>query len=252
MTNYAYVGRNAAWGLDYYDLSGQGHEIKAKRDAGVIDVTGFGDLFERTLAGIQKSSIEVKGHWAPGYRLDAVISQRFGQDSDVLGFYGPQGFSVGDAIVLQPSVITKYERDGKIKGAIDFDMVMHARGAVDDGYVLVSPEVFTTATGASTGAGILDNTATGGATAAGGAGQIHVFSATGTTPSITGKIQHSVDGVTYADLITFDALTAAGAQRVELPKQTTVNPFVKASYTISGTTPKFLVMFAFARGVVRI
>ncbi len=252
MTNYAYVGRNASWGLDGYDFSGQGHELKAKRDSAVIDVTPFGSRFENTLSGIQKASIEVKGFWAPGYKFDQVINQRFGQDPDVNAFYGQNGLSVGDTLVMQPSVITKFDTDMKTKGAVEFDLAMHARGYVDDGYVLVSPEVFTTTTGTSTGAGILDNSLTGGATTAGASAQIHVFAATGTTPSITGKIQHSVDGTTYTDVpgLTFNALTAVGSQRLVTPVQQTIQPFVKATYTISGTTPQFLVLIGFARGVV--
>lgn len=246
-TTQAFVGRNVAWGMDQYDLSGQGNELKAKRDSAVIDATGFGMRFSNDLSGIQKASMEVKGHYAPGQVIDQVINQKFGQDSDVLGWYAPLGTAVGKPLVMQPSVITKYDVDAKLKGGVEIDLTMDARGRVDDGWVYVSPQVFTTVTGMSA---VVDNTTLGGATAAGGAGYLYVWAATGTTPSMTAKIQHSPDGTTWTDLITFNALLTAGAQQVVLPSQTSVFAQTRASWTISGTTPSFVMMIGFARGIV--
>jgi len=251
----AFVGRNVNFGIDQFDLTGQGNELKAKRDSAVIDATGFGSRFENTLSGVQKASIEAKGHYAPGQTLDGVINQRFGQDSDVLAWYAPMGYSLltpqgtPSPLVMQPSVITKYDLDAKLKGGVEIDMTMMARGYVDDGYVYQTPNVFTTVTGNTPTA--IDNTLLGGATAAGGNAQLHVIGTpTGTTPAVTAKIQHSTDGSTWADLITFTAATTATSQRIVLPKQTVVNAFTRGLWTVTGTTPSFTMLLGFARGVV--
>lgn len=68
---------------------------------------------------------------------------------------------------------------------------------------------------------------------------LNVTAASGTTPSLTVKFQDSPDGVTFYDIASgaFTAVTAAGTSRIVLPAG--VGPFVRAVYTISGTTPSF-------------
>lgn len=250
-TPKAFVGRNVAIVCDQYDVSGNGNELKAKRDAAVIDATGFGDHFEYGLAGIQKSSIELKGHYAPGYnKIDGIINQRFGQDSDVLVGYAPLGWGASTALnpfVMQPSVITKYDIDAKLKGAVELDATWTARGAVDDGFLLQSPNTLITATGTGT---ILDDTANTGPTTGGAAAQLHVLAVSGTTPSLTMKIQSSPDGTTWTDLFTFTAATKATSQRMTLAIGNTVDQQIRANWTVSGTTPKFNVVLGFSRTVV--
>lgn len=248
----AYVGRNVSIAVEQYDVSGHGNELKAKRDAAVIDATGFGDRFEYGLAGIQKSSIELKGHYTPGYAgFDGIVNQRFGQDSDVNVCYGALGWGVLNPVVMQPSVITKYDIDAKLKGAVEIDSVFTARGAVDDGYQLLAPNSYLT--GASGVSNVLDDTLTTGATAGGCAAHIHLMSLTGTTPSLAVKLQSSADGTTWADMpgMTFTALTAIGSQRLTLPNGTAIPAFIKASWTLSGTgSPIASAMVGFSRGVV--
>jgi hypothetical protein len=246
----AYVGRNASFALDGYELTVQLNEVKHKADAATIDATGFGQRVSNDLAGIQKASLEGKGFYAPGTVFDDVVKQRFGQDSDVIAAYGQLGWGVGNPIVMQPSVLTKYDIDIKAKGDVAVDMTMMARGYIDRGFVMVSPNVYTTTTGVSP---VIDNTLTTGATAAGGSAQIHVFdtSLSGATPSITAVVQHSPDGTTWTPLITFTAATLQNTvQRIVLPKQTVVQPQVRVSYTVTGTTPSFLVLVGWARGIV--
>lgn len=251
MTNQnqkAYVGRNVAICVDQYDVSGHGNEIKAKRDAAVIDATGFGDRFEYGLAGIQQASIELKGHYTPGYTgMDGILNQRFGQDSDVLVAYAALGWNPLNPLVMQPSVITKYDVDAKLKGAVEIDSTYTARGAVDDGYLLVSPTTFLTVSGSSS---VLDDTLTTGATLGGCAAQLHVLSASGTTPSLTMTISSSPDGTTWTPLLAFTAMTKPGSQRLVLPVGNNIDQQIKATWTISGTTPKFSAVVGFSRTVV--
>lgn len=242
-------GRTTAFVMDGFDLSNNYNEYKFKRDANLIDATGFGQRFSYGLAGVQKCTLEMKGFYTPGLgNIDFLSHQRFGQDSDVLVGLAPYGYTVLNPAVIMPTVITKYDMDAKNKDAVMLDMEFAARGAVDDGFILSDPRTLITATGASS---VLDYTATTGATtAAGCSAQLHVLSVSGTTPSITGKIQHSATvGGTYADLITFNAQTAVGSQRQVIDAGTTIQPCIKFSYTVSGTTPILGVFVAFARGV---
>lgn len=246
----AYVGRNVAIVVDGYDVSGHGNELKAKRDAAVIDATGFGDRFEYGLAGIQKSSIELKGHYTPGYTgMDGIINQRFGQDPDILVAYGALGWGALNPLVMQPSVITKYDIDAKLKGAVEIDSVYTARGAVDDGYQLFDPNH--PVSGATTTSSLIDDTLTVGETDAGCVAHVHVLGLAGTTPSLTVTIQGAdTPAGTFADLLTFDPFTAIGSQRLFLPKGTTIPNCIQAEAAVTGTGAKFNALVGFSRSVV--
>ena len=71
-------------------------------------------------------------------------------------------------------------------------------------------------------------------------GTIVVSSVTGTTPSFTALIQHSADGVNdWVTVVTFTAATAATRETKVLTTTSVPRllPYVRASYTVSGTTP---------------
>ena len=109
---------------------------------------------------------------------------------------------------------------------------------VDHGRV-VHAHTAETATGNSTS---VDN---GASSTNGGVASLHVTAVTGTTPSLTVKVQHSSDNSTFVDLITFTAANAAGSQRRTVSG--TVNRYVRETHTLSGTSPNFTYAAAFAR-----
>lgn len=74
---------------------------------------------------------------------------------------------------------------------------------------------------------------------------LHCTAASGTSPTLAVKVQHSADNSTWADLITFTTLTAAGAERKVVSG--TVNRYVRAIWTIGGTSPSFTFAVTFAR-----
>jgi len=59
--------------------------------------------------------------------------------------------------------------------------------------------------------------------------------------TVTVKVQHSSDNLTYADLITFSNVTAAGAQRATVTG--TVNRYTRVTYTATSGTATFVVGF---------
>jgi hypothetical protein len=67
---------------------------------------------------------------------------------------------------------------------------------------------------------------------------IQTSAVTGTTPSLTPKLQVSQDGTNWFDAVTGTALTAAGTQRIACQSLAAYGRLV---YTVSGTTPSFTV-----------
>jgi hypothetical protein len=67
---------------------------------------------------------------------------------------------------------------------------------------------------------------------------LNVTAVSGTTPSLTIKVQDSADGTTWYDVpsAAFTAVTATGQQRLVV---NSIGNFVRAVSTVSGTTPSF-------------
>lgn len=65
--------------------------------------------------------------------------------------------------------------------------------------------------------------------------KLDVTAASGTTPSLTVTIQDSPDGTTWTTRDTFAVKVATGAEARPLPAG--LSPFVRASWTITGTSP---------------
>lgn len=60
---------------------------------------------------------------------------------------------------------------------------------------------------------------------------------TGTTPGAIFSLDVSVDGVVWVSVATTASITAAGV--VRLVASNIIEPFVRISWTVSGTTPSF-------------
>jgi hypothetical protein len=97
-----------------------------------------------------------------------------------------------------------------------------------DTFTLVAPGTVTTANGQTGGRNV---------------GYIHtlrlnrvVTAASGTTPSLTVIIEHSADNATWSTHTTFTAATAVNTERKVLSG---LDRYVRARWTVSGTTPSF-------------
>ncbi len=133
---------------------------------------------------------------------------------------------------------TSYKVSSPADNLIMSNAEMQSSSGIGFGFILQALAALT-ATGNGTG---LDNAA---ATTRGGAGHLHVIAASGTSPTCDVKIQHSTDGSTWVDLITFTQATDITYQRVEVTG--TVNRHLRAIRTIGGTGPSFTLAVAFAR-----
>jgi hypothetical protein len=65
---------------------------------------------------------------------------------------------------------------------------------------------------------------------------LDVTAASGTTPSLTAKLQTSFDGTTWRDVVSFTAATGVTSERKSFPG---IDRYVRAAWTVSGTTPSF-------------
>jgi hypothetical protein len=246
----AYPGFRTQWGIEQYLFGAQGNDLSHSRKSDKIDGSGFGTRVKNDLPGMQEAAITVKGLAAMEKgAINSLINQWLGRKTPVNTWYALQGLTVGSPITMQPSSVTDGSVSAKLKDANDFNLELSARGAYDDGIIMLSPGTLLTA---ASGTGAVDiNTLYGGATTGCTvAAQLHVWALDGgTTPSVAVKIQHSPDGTTWTDLITFTTKSAPGSQRITLPSTTTVNTQVQAVWTLTGSPTGVQVLCGFSRGV---
>lgn len=171
---------------------------------------------------------------------DYALNSRVGLDGLTL-VYLPQGDGFGNVARMKSGSLTKYEVKTGTDAAGEASFAFVSDVATEPGVVehVLQAE---TVSGQSSS---IDNGAVPGATQNGGVGYLEVTTITGTTPSLTAKIQHSADNVSWADLITFTAATAIGGQRVAVAG--TVNRYTRALWTIAGTTPSVTFSLVFGR-----
>jgi len=159
--------------------------------------------------------------------------------------YGTQATAVTitSSSVANPTVITTATPHGLVTG--DSVVIAGHSGSSPS----INAEYTVTVTGASTFT-IPVNVTTGGtggtmtktSTNFGASAYLHVFSFTGT--SITVKVQDSADNSTFADLLTFTAATAAGAERIQSSSATgIVRRYVRAISTGTFNPCTFSVAF---------
>jgi len=245
----AYPGYQAQWGLEQYLFGAQGNDIEHSRKADKIDGSGFGTRVRNSLPGMQEGSLKVKGLAVMDKgALNWQLNQWFGRKSPVNAWFALEGLEALQPITMQPSSIIDASITAKLKDAVDFSLELDARGAYDDGVILLSPQNLLTG---SSGTGSTDlNAAFGGATTTGGVGQLHVWTIDGgTSPSVTVTVEHSPDNSTWTPLISFNAMTGVGSQRITLPSTTTINEYVQATWTLSGSPTDVQVLLGFARGI---
>lgn len=168
------------------------------------------------------------------YALDVMLNTALGVMDRPYTFI-PQGLAAGNVAFVAAAGLTTRpitaEIGSVITSSLEFTLEDIGRGwLLHDGY---STAVTATGEGAA-----LDQ----GAAKVGYVASLHLTELTGTTPSLTVKIEHSADNISYADLVTFSALSAAGSE-VKIDLGAAVNKWLKVTWALTGTTPsaKFIV-----------
>jgi hypothetical protein len=229
-------GKDTKVYIDSNDLSSYLSSADPSRTVDVGETTTFGSSNKTYVAGEKDATVSFSGFFDA--TADAIIQGLVGTN-DKVALIGLDGVDATDNCMFGKGVTTNYGISSPVGDVVAVTFDLQASGFFS-GSVLENATV--TATGNGTAR---DNTSS---TANGGGAFIIATSVSGTsTPTLTAKITHSADNSTYADLVTFTALTSAGAEVKEVASGTTVNRYLKVVYTVSGTSPSFNVIVGFGR-----
>src|SRR5690606_36732904 len=180
-----------------------------------IDVTTLMNTAKTFIPGLEDSKIKMKGFYSAdtlddGATFDYWLDAR--KRTIFLNSYFPDGGgTLGDPAYILYGHMTSYTIDSIVKDAVSImTEFVTSRG------LLEGPVLFPLAaeTISNAGSASLDNAA---ATTAGGSACLQVQAVSGTTPSMTVKLQHSADNSSWSDVTggSFGSVNTVGGRFIE-------------------------------------
>ena len=227
------------------DLTTVNNQVQLQAEAESKDTTAFvptGDVWHEEISGIMSASITGQGQWEAGDASKVDDMAWSTQGTVVPISVCPAGAADGALAWLSQFNRTQYQLLGQLGDVAPWSLTAQGAWPLVRGQVLHGPTARTaTGTGTSVQLGAVSST------------QrlyvaLHVFSVSGTTPSLTVAIQSdNATGFPSASTVTtLTAATAIGSQITRVAGPITDDWF-RVSYTISGTDPSFL--FAVTAGI---
>ncbi|MGW4476806.1 hypothetical protein ACWENQ_44745 [Nonomuraea sp. NPDC004354] len=230
------------------DLTGQSNKIEMSCEVEDKDGTAFRPVddpqagWKEVLGGLASTSITSAGQWEagdPGKVDNAAWANLAGRTAHPWTVC-PLSAAVGELAYTSSGLITSYKQGDAVGEVAPWEAQAKGSSLLVRGQVAHPPGMARTASGSGTGLNL-------GALAAGHRllASLHVLSVSGTTPSLTVRVESDSDN-TWASpttRATFAAATAAGGQSAEVAGAVT-DAWWRVAWTISGTTPSFLFVAA--------
>lgn len=228
------------------DLTANSNKVELSSEVEAKESTNYASQgYKEVMGGIASAEISGEGQWEaldPTKVDDASWSQ--------LGGVGPwsvsanNGAAVGDLAYFTSALRSDYKLGDAVGEVAPWTSTAKSSWPLVRGQFAHPPGTARTATGTGTGLNV-------GAVAVNKRmyAALHVLSVAGTTPSITARVESSVDNTFGAPTtrLTFTAANAVGGQILRTAGTAITDPWWRIAWTISGTTPSFL--FAAALGI---
>ncbi|MFJ8081965.1 hypothetical protein ACIQ6Y_15275 [Streptomyces sp. NPDC096205] len=221
------------------DLTSQSNKIELSSEVEDKDATNYGSQgWKEVLGGLGSAELSAEGQWEAGdptkvddaswAHVGSVIPWSVSANNDA---------SVGSLAYLMSALRSNYTLFESVGEIAPWSGTGKSSSPLVRGQFAHPPGTARTATGTGTGLQL-------GAVPAGKRlhAALHVLSASGTTPSLTTRVESSVDN-TFASpttRLTFNAASAAGGQILRTNGTAITDTWWRIAWTITGTTPSFL------------
>jgi hypothetical protein len=207
----------------------------------MLDVTTLADTAKAFTPGLEDFTLSIDGLFDTATSAGSIwanITNAINAGSIVATSVAPTGFAVGNSVWVLPARTINYEVSSAVADVVGFSMSFGAGSPANVGVSLADLSAVTATANGTT----VDNAV---ATTNGSVAQIHVTAVSGTSPTMTAIVQHSTNGSTWATLGTFTAITGTTSEVITTTG--TVNRYVRAQYTVGGTTPSITCQVSLAR-----
>lgn len=248
-------GKETELFLCEFDITCFVNNIDLTQDIDLPEVTTFCDETRRYINGLRNATGSIGGFIDDDADtgIDAILQATFNLPGSSIFSDAINGFTIGNRVYLFRALISSYNTTQPVDGVQAFSADLQLDGDLSSGFSLHA-NAAETATGTGAGVDLQNQPGYDGATTSdtGFVAHLHVCAASGTTPTLDVEVEDSPDDMTYSTIGTAGAATFAQAtepvcERLETsPGQETVERFVRASWTIGGTTPSFTFVVAYA------
>lgn len=223
-----------------YDLSSYFKKASAPGMADVYDTTTFGKTSKTKIPGLKDSSLALEGLFeGTADAVDQVLAAALGAATNSLWSLGIGAGSLGTRSRHMAAVTAKYDVQAPVDGVVTATAEAQSSTGPEPGIILKAK---TEDPAGTTNGTSVDNAA---ATTNGATAILHAFATGGGFTTGTVKVQDSADDSSWADIITFTAVTVAPAsERIEITG--TVRRYTRVVDDATGGT--FTIGVTFARG----
>lgn len=244
-------GKGTAVLVNQYDLSAYFNSVDVAQTIDTAETTAFGGSAKSYIPGLADATLSISGLFATDATgSDAILATALGAATTPLVTVAYESGAIGKRAVVAKAHETNYAVSTPVGDVVsvtaDFNASTDATTNVTYG---LRTGVMLTA-GASIAFGSLgnlasvDNTAS---SAAGGFANLHVTANSITGGATTIKVQHSTDNSTWADLITFSAVSASTLASQQSAVSGTVNRYLRATASTAGSSGAITYHISFAR-----
>lgn len=221
-------GKSTVVLLNGTDMSPFLNEATSTQSIETAETTTFGGEDKTYIVGLADGTISTSGLFdASANASDAVLQGTLAQEDNTFTVL-PEGAANGRRSIIANGQVTSYEVSTPVGDVVAISAEVQADGGLLQG-VALNGLLTVAASGVTTG---IDNNAS---TSNGALFNLHVTenSRDGAT---TIKVQHSSDGITYADLVTFTNVAASGTSGESITSTGTVNQYLRAQHTLAGSS----------------
>lgn len=229
------------------DLTGASNKVEVSSEVEEKDTTNYlSGGYKEIIGGLASSTIQAEGQWEAGdpSRVDDTSWAQLGGAGPWTVLPSSVSAAVGDLAWFTNGLRCDMKLGGAVGDVAPWSGKVSGSWPLVRGQLVHPPGTARTATGTGTGVQLTGGVPVGKQLYC----ALHVLSATGTTPSITARVESDTTGAFSAPTtrLTFNAASAAGGQILRTPGPLT-DTWYRVAWTISGTTPSFL--FAAALGI---
>lgn len=242
---FIHGGEARVW-VDGFWATAQLNEVSVETEIDTAETTTFDLPAKQYIPGLEDATVSLSGFFdvnplVPAATFEALLSSRKRQVIPMM--YLPAGKLPiqGDIAYFLNGTLSSFNFESTVDEAISLEMEFQSTVGLLRGMLLQSP---ITQSGVVTDEEGVDWDG-GDDSAKGFHAILNVAKATGTTPTLNVVIEHSPDGSTWAPLATFPQQTAMNA--VYMSGTGTVEQYLRAVWTTTGTTPSFDFSVGFKR-----
>lgn len=233
-------GKNIKVFVDEFDFSSYFNDMSASTSIDTAETSAFGDSAKTYIVGHTDGTISLSGMFesTASTGTDDHFSTSLA-GSKQLVIVAPEGHANGYRAVALEADNTSYEVSSPIGDVVQASVEFQSNEGVEHGVILSSGSAVS-ATGNTT---TVDN---GASTSNGGVGFLSVPTNT-RNGNITVKVQQSADDSTFTDLVTFTVVSSATVTSERIEVTGTVQRYLRANYTVAGSTGAATPVVAFTR-----